>query len=241
MRNRMGPMAEDLNRDEAGFERARLQFSTLLAYELPERDMAAVYVIDGEGRVLARAEQPSAPPFLAPPPADFAAAARRDQVALPFSSDYIRALMRLRAYPDAYLYVARPMGEGIMAQLRRSQESVAALPPGRPLQRPHPGHFHAELCGNGPAGARGGHLGRRDGGDGDRGARLAPGAGGRPGGGRRPQRPGGHLTRPGGDRGAEPCVQPHDRRPCKTSRPPSPPPTARPATARASSKPCCRG
>ena len=126
MRNRMGPMAEDLNRNESGFERARLQFSTLLAYELPERDMAAVYVIDGEGRVLARAEQPSAPPFLAPPPADFAAAAHRDQVALPFSSDYIRALMRLRAYPDAYLYVARPMGEGIMAQLRRSQESVAA-------------------------------------------------------------------------------------------------------------------
>ncbi len=125
MRNRMGPMADDLNRNEEGFERARLQFSTLLAYELPERDMAAVYVIDGEGRVLARAEQPSAPPFLAPPPADFAAA-HRDQVALPFSSDYIRALMRLRAYPDAYLYVARPMGEGIMAQLRRSQESVAA-------------------------------------------------------------------------------------------------------------------
>ncbi len=126
MRNRMGPMAEDLNRNEGGFERSRLQFSTLLAYELPERDMAAVYVVDGEGRVLARAEQPSAPPFLAPPPADFAAAAHRDQVALPFSSDYIRALMRLRAYPDAYLYVARPMGEGIMAQLRRSQESVAA-------------------------------------------------------------------------------------------------------------------
>ncbi len=126
MRNRMGPMADDLNRNEAGFERARLQFSTLLAYELPERDMAAVYVVDGEGRVLARAEQPSAPPFLAPPPAVFAAAVHRDQVALPFQSDYIRALMRLRAYPDAYLYVARPMGEGIMAQLRRSQASVAA-------------------------------------------------------------------------------------------------------------------
>src|SRR5579875_2079962 len=76
MRNRMGPMADDLNRNEAGFERARLQFSTLLAAEAVERDMAAIYVVDGEGRVLARAEQPSAPPFLAPPPADFAAAAR---------------------------------------------------------------------------------------------------------------------------------------------------------------------
>ena len=127
MRNRMGPMADDLNRNRAGFERSRLQFSTLLAYELPERDLAAVYIVDGEGRVLARAEQPSAPPFLAPPSGAFTAADRPDGLVLSlFSSDYIRALMRLSAYPDAYLYVARPMGEGIMAQLRRSQESVKA-------------------------------------------------------------------------------------------------------------------
>ena len=126
IRNRMGPMAEDLNRNAAGFERARLQFSTLLAAEAVERDMAAVYLIDGEGRILARAEQPSAPAFLAPPPEVVAAAGRADEVSMPFSSDYIRGLMRLRAYPDAYLYVARPMGEGIMAQLRRSQQSVKA-------------------------------------------------------------------------------------------------------------------
>ena len=125
VRNRMGPMVADLNRNEAGFERSRLQFSALLAEEAVERDMAAVYVIDGDGRVLARAEQPSAPPFLAPPPMAMRAAAR-DEIGAPFSSDFIRGLMRLRAYPDAYLYVARPMGEGIMAQLRRSQQSVVA-------------------------------------------------------------------------------------------------------------------
>ena len=126
MRNRMGPMAEDLNRNREGFERSRLQFSTLLAYELPERDVAAIYLLDGDGRVLARAEQPGAPPLLAPPPADFDRAAKGEEVVLPFPSDNIRALMRLPAYPDAYLYVARPMGEGIMAQLRRSQDSVVA-------------------------------------------------------------------------------------------------------------------
>ncbi len=125
IRNRMGPMAEDLNRNEPGFERSRLQFSTFLAAEAVERDMAAVYLIDGEGRVLARAEQPSAPPFLAPPPEAFADAAKRDGgISMPFSNDFIRGLMRLHAYPDAYLYVARPMGEGIMAQLRRSQQRV---------------------------------------------------------------------------------------------------------------------
>jgi two-component system nitrogen regulation sensor histidine kinase NtrY len=123
IRNRMGPMADDLNRNQLGFERSRMQFSALLAEEAVERDMAAVYVIDGEGRVLARAEQPSAPPFLVPPPSKPGAT---DQVTLPFSTDYIRGLMRLKAYPDAYLYVARPMGEGIMAQLRRSEKSVVA-------------------------------------------------------------------------------------------------------------------
>ena len=51
MRNRMGPMADDLNRNRDGFERSRLQFSTLLAYELPERDVAAIYLLDGDGRV----------------------------------------------------------------------------------------------------------------------------------------------------------------------------------------------
>jgi two-component system nitrogen regulation sensor histidine kinase NtrY len=126
VKNRMGPLAADLNRNEAGFERSRLQFSTFLAEEMVTRDMAAVYVVDGEGRVLARAEQPGAPPFLAPPPADFAAANHRDEVALPFNSDFIRGLMKLSAYPDAYLYVARPMGEGIMAQLRRSKQAVDA-------------------------------------------------------------------------------------------------------------------
>ncbi|WP_158914992.1 PAS domain-containing sensor histidine kinase [Caulobacter sp. S45] len=126
IRNRMGPMAEDLNRNEASFERSRLQFSGILATEVVVRDMAAVYLIDSEGRVLARAEQPSAPPFLAPPPEAIAAAAKKDEVSTPFSTDYVRGVMRLRAYPEAYLYVARPMGEGIMAQLRRSQQSVIA-------------------------------------------------------------------------------------------------------------------
>jgi len=125
IRNRMGPMADDLNRNIADFDRSRVHFSALLAAEVVERDMGAVYVIDGEGRVLARAEQSSAPPYQAPPATQIQAAAKAE-VETPFSSDYLRGLVRLAAYPDAYLYVARPFGEGIMAQVRRSQQSVIA-------------------------------------------------------------------------------------------------------------------
>jgi len=123
IRDRMASMATDLNRNVDGFDRSRMQFTAFLYEEAAARDMGAVYVIDGEGRVLARAEQSSAPPYLAPPMSAIAAAAH-GEVGTPFSSDYIRGLMRLKAYPDAYLYVARPFGEGIMAQLRRAQLSV---------------------------------------------------------------------------------------------------------------------
>jgi two-component system nitrogen regulation sensor histidine kinase NtrY len=123
IRDRMASMATDLNRNVDGFDRSRMQFTAFLYEEAAARDMGAVYVIDGEGRVLARAEQSSAPPYLAPPMSAIAAAAH-GEVETPFSSDYIRGLMRLTAYPDEYLYVARPFGEGIMAQLRRAQLSV---------------------------------------------------------------------------------------------------------------------
>jgi two-component system nitrogen regulation sensor histidine kinase NtrY len=123
IRDRMASMATDLNRNVEGFDRSRMQFTAFLYEEAAARDMGAVYVIDGEGRVLARAEQSSAPPYLAPPMSAIAAAAH-GEVGTPFSSDYIRGLMRLKSYPDAYLYVARPFGEGIMAQLRRAQLSV---------------------------------------------------------------------------------------------------------------------
>jgi two-component system nitrogen regulation sensor histidine kinase NtrY len=124
IRDRMDSMATDLNRNVQGFDRSRMQFTAFLYEEAAARDMGAVYVIDGEGRVLARAEQSSAPPYLAPPLSAIAAAAHGDVETQPFSSDYIRGLIRLKAYPDAYLYIARPFGEGIMAQLRRANLSV---------------------------------------------------------------------------------------------------------------------
>jgi two-component system nitrogen regulation sensor histidine kinase NtrY len=122
--DRMDSMATDLNRNVDGFDRSRMQFTAFLYEEAAARDMGAVYVIDGEGRVLARAEQSSAPPYLAPPMSDILAAARGDIRTQEFSSDYIRGLIRLKSYPDAYLYVARPLGEGIMAKLRAAQQSV---------------------------------------------------------------------------------------------------------------------
>ncbi len=119
------PIADDLNRNAGYFAQSRLGFGRLLLEELASRDLSAVYVIDGEGRVLARAEQPSAPPYLAPP-GDMMRGAPREALLRLDAADMARAVFKLDAYPDAYVYVVRPLGPGVMDQLRRSSEAVAA-------------------------------------------------------------------------------------------------------------------
>ena len=124
-RTGLAPIADDLNRNAAYFAQSRLGFGRLLLEELASRDLSAVYVIDGEGRVLARAEQPSAPAYLAPP-ADMMRGAPREALLRLDAADMARAVFRLDAYPDAYVYVVRPLGPGVMDQLRRSSEAVTA-------------------------------------------------------------------------------------------------------------------
>jgi two-component system nitrogen regulation sensor histidine kinase NtrY len=103
-------------------------FSQLLAGVAADNGFAAAYVLDGEGRVLAKAEGPDGPPFLEPPTATFKDAdAGGDEVELrPFErTDLLRALYRLRSYPNAYLYVVRPVERGVFAHLRETEASLA--------------------------------------------------------------------------------------------------------------------
>ncbi|HXQ47903.1 MAG TPA: ATP-binding protein, partial [Caulobacteraceae bacterium] len=85
------------------------------------------YVLDRDGRVLARAEVDSPPEFLAPPPSAFAAADTGLIDAERFdSTDLIRALYKLKGFDDAYLYVAWPLERGILTQLSETESSLTA-------------------------------------------------------------------------------------------------------------------
>jgi two-component system nitrogen regulation sensor histidine kinase NtrY len=123
---RVVPMADDLNRAEPAFQQSRIRYSNFLAEQAVFRDFLAVYVIDGEGRVLARAEQAEAPPYKAPGPSTLRTAIKEVPVSLDEQGDMGRAVYKLAAYPDAYLYVVRPLGQGIMNQLRRADDAVFA-------------------------------------------------------------------------------------------------------------------
>ena len=103
-------------------------YGRYLSQLVAESGFSAAYVLDRDGRVLARAE-PSigGAPFLVPPASTFKAAGEGDVSVGAFeSADLFRALYRLRGYPDAYLYVVRPLDRGIFRHLRETELSLAA-------------------------------------------------------------------------------------------------------------------
>lgn len=117
-------MAQDLNRAAPALQASPVTFSHFLAYQASYHAFPAAYLIDREGRILARAEAVDAPKFLAPPLASFAAV--DEDAVIYVSTDLTRALYKLSAYPDAYLYVTRPVQKGIVSQLQDASNSVTA-------------------------------------------------------------------------------------------------------------------
>ncbi len=191
-------MAGDVNDVAPALQKTPLRFSQYLQQQAAYHEFAAVYLIDRDGRLLARAEGPGAPPFVMPPP-DTLKSADTALVEHAFDGqDLFRAVYRLKAFPDAYLYVARFVPPGVLNQLRRGLRSLGdRLSRGR--RQPasgDPGRLRPQLWRDRPAGAGGRRLaghGRRQ--QHFRAGRPA-GPGGRPCGRRRPERPGGNQERP---------------------------------------------
>ena len=127
IRDHMFLMAGDLNRAAPALQATPVTFGHFLAYQASYHAFPGVYILDRDGRVLARAETADPPPFLAPPKSSFDAADEGDISMRPFeSADLIRALYKLKGYPDAYLYVARPVDRGILNHLRETEASLNA-------------------------------------------------------------------------------------------------------------------
>jgi two-component system nitrogen regulation sensor histidine kinase NtrY len=121
----MPPMAGDVNDAAPNLKTAPIRFSQFLEAQAAYHAFPAVYLIDGKGRILARFEAPGAPAFAAPTPSAYKSAQREIEIAFFERQDLSRGLYRLGAYPDAYLYVARPVHPGILAQLRLASESLS--------------------------------------------------------------------------------------------------------------------
>jgi len=121
----VGPMAGTLNQAAPTLADSPVAFGHFLKSLADDNGFSSAYVLDRDGRILARAESDSAPPFLAPPPSSFQRTDDGDITSQRFvEEDLFRALYRLKAFPDAYLYIARPIDKGILAHLIESEESL---------------------------------------------------------------------------------------------------------------------
>jgi two-component system, NtrC family, nitrogen regulation sensor histidine kinase NtrY len=122
-------MARDLNRaGPSALAESPVAFSQFLASAANDNGFPAAYVVDNEGRVLARSTSGDEPAFLTPPAATFRDADNGgDEVeAKAFEqADLLRAVYRLRGFPDAYLYVLRPVEPGVFAHLRQMEAARA--------------------------------------------------------------------------------------------------------------------
>lgn len=123
-------MAGDLSYPEAvaAMTESRIEYTQYLRNQAIGRNFAAAYVIDSQSTVLARAEAPGAPPFVAPSQRMFEFAGSRDiGVSDPNPRDdapaYVRLLVNLPAYEDAYLYVVWYVDLGV---LTAAEEATAS-------------------------------------------------------------------------------------------------------------------
>lgn len=121
----IAPMAADLNRAAPAMSQSPVAFGHFLAGVMEDNGFSAAYVLDRDGRILARAETAAAPPFLAPPPSSYQATDGGEVSAQRFvSKDLFRALYKLKAFPDGYLYVVRPIEQGILSHLIETQDAL---------------------------------------------------------------------------------------------------------------------
>jgi len=106
----------------------RIQFNDALGQVGDIFGYPAIYILDGKGEVLARAEKIGAPPYLAPPRDELSAAAEGGQPPQTVTQhpDAVRSIIALPSYGDAYLYLVRPLQDGLVARMNTSVQSIQA-------------------------------------------------------------------------------------------------------------------
>ncbi|KAF0187341.1 MAG: two-component system NtrC family nitrogen regulation sensor histidine kinase NtrY [Caulobacteraceae bacterium] len=127
LRGEVIAMATDLNGAASGLRDQSGAYAAYLDAQTRQRFFASAYVINHDGKVLAAAQTDQTPTFSAPGPADFNEAAK-GQLTMRLFEDagLIRALYRLDAYDDAYLYVTRFVDPEILVSLRSFEGAVVS-------------------------------------------------------------------------------------------------------------------
>jgi two-component system, NtrC family, nitrogen regulation sensor histidine kinase NtrY len=119
-------MANDISHARPLFDQDRGTFLSLLTASAASRNLPGAMIIDKDRNVIASANTGIRQDFTTPAP-DFLKNVNdsEPQIAVFIEANYVAAVIRLRAFDDTFLYVARLLDPRVVAQLRQTQASVA--------------------------------------------------------------------------------------------------------------------
>ena len=119
-------MANDIGRARPLYDQDRQSFREFLTASAASRNLPGAMLIDKDRHVLESAET-GIPLAFAAPPADFLSNVNENEpeIAVLPEQNYVAALIRLRAFNDTFLYVARRLDPHVVDQLKQTEASVA--------------------------------------------------------------------------------------------------------------------
>jgi two-component system, NtrC family, nitrogen regulation sensor histidine kinase NtrY len=119
-------MANDISHARPLYDQDRGTFRELLTGSAASRNLPGAMLIDKEGHPLERAQTVIQQTFATPAP-EFLSNVKEDEPEISVfpEGNYVAAVIRLRAFNDTFLYVARLLDPHVVAQVNETQASVA--------------------------------------------------------------------------------------------------------------------
>jgi two-component system nitrogen regulation sensor histidine kinase NtrY len=119
-------MANDIAYARPLFDQDRRTFRELLTAGATSRNLPSAVLIDKDRNVLESAQTGIQLAF-APPPSEILSnvGETEPEISVIPEQNYVAAVIRLRAFSDVFLYVARPLDPGVVAQLTQTEASAA--------------------------------------------------------------------------------------------------------------------
>ena len=119
-------MANDITHARPLFDQDRATFRELLTASAASRNLPGAMLIDKDRNILETAQTGIQQSFTTPAPEFLSNVDETEpQIAVFIEANYVAAVIRLRAFNDTFLYVARLLDPRVVAQLRQTQASVA--------------------------------------------------------------------------------------------------------------------
>src|SRR4051794_5936686 len=117
-------MATDIANARPLYDQDRRSFREMLTASAAARNLPGAMLLDREANVLETAQTGIQQDFSKPPP-EFLKDFNETEPEVVVEANYVAACIRLRAFNDTFLYVARLLDPRVVAQMRQTQASVA--------------------------------------------------------------------------------------------------------------------